>query len=297
MADDISWELYRTLLAVLREGSLSGAARRLGITQPTAGRHVALLEEAFGQPLFTRTQTGLRPTEAATALQAHAEAMESVAASLRRTGTGFKEGEATGTVRISASEVISMEVLPPALAELRQRHPGLRIEVDSSNAVQDLTQREVDIAVRMTPPKQDVLVARHVGTVDVALFAREDYLARAGTPSSEDELAHHALIGYDRETPFIRSASKAWPRWRRESFAFRADSDLVQLALIRAGAGIGGCQVALARRDPRLVRVLPPVVLRLETWVAMHGNLRTSRRHKVVFDALVACLQAHAGIQ
>ncbi|UPG90705.1 LysR family transcriptional regulator [Luteibacter aegosomaticola] len=294
MATDLSWELYRTFLAVSREGSLSGAARRLGITQPTVGRHVDQLEVAFGQRLFTRTQTGLKPTDAALVLHGHAEAMERVAAALERAGTGYREGEVSGTVRVSASEVVSMEVLPPAIAELRKHYPALRIEMVATNAVQDLLQREVDIAVRMAPPKQDVLVARHVGSVDIGLFAHEDYLARAGTPMRDDDLADHALIGYDHETPFLREASKAWPRWRREAFAFRSDSDLVQMALIRAGAGIGGCQVALARRDARLKRVLPHIGFPLETWIAMHGDLRTSRRHKVVFDALAACLQAHA---
>jgi DNA-binding transcriptional LysR family regulator len=294
MAADISWELYRTFLAVLREGSLSGAARRLGITQPTVGRHVDLLEGAFGRRLFTRTQTGLLPTEAAQALRSHAEAMEHVAAAMQRAGTGYAEGQVSGTVRISASEVVSMEVLPPALATLRRAWPALHIELVATNAVQDLLQREVDIAVRMAPPKQDALVARHVGTVDIGLFAHEDYLAHAGTPTHEEELSGHALIGYDQETPFLRAASKAWPGWRRSAFAFRADSDLVQLALVRAAAGIGGCQVAIAQRDPRLKRILPHVGFPLETWVAMHGDLRGSRRHKVVFDALAVCLKAHA---
>lgn len=294
MANDISWEFYRTFLAVLREGSLSGAARRLGITQPTVGRHVDLLEAAFGQRLFTRTQTGLMPTEAAQALHGHAEAMERVAAAMQRAGTGYVEGQVSGTVRVSASEVVSMEVLPPALAALRRAWPALHIEVVATNAVQDLLQREVDIAVRMAPPKQDALVARHVGAVAIGLFAHEDYLAQAGTPTREDELAGHALIGYDQETPFLRAASKAWPGWRRDAFAFRADSDLVQLALVRAAAGIGGCQVAIARRDPRLRRVLPRVGFSLDTWIAMHGDLRGSHRHKVVFDALAACLKAHA---
>lgn len=294
MATEISWELYRTFLAVLREGSLSGAARRLGITQPTAGRHVDQLEQSFGQRLFTRTQTGLQATDAAQALQGHAESMERTAAALQRAGTGYREGQVSGTVRVSASEVISMEVLPPALGRLQEVYPALRIELVATNTVQDLLQREVDIAVRMAPPKQDALVARHVGTVEIGLFAHESYLARAATPLTTDDLTDHALIGYDRETPFIRAASKAWPNWRRDAFAFRSDSDLVQLALVRAGAGIGGCQVALAARDPRLKRVLPGVSLPLETWIAMHGDLRTSRRHKVVFDALAACLQAHA---
>lgn len=119
----IGWEFYRTFLAVLTEGSLSGAARSLGITQPTVGRHISALEASFDQALFTRSQTGLLPTEAALALRGHAEAMRSTAAALERMATG--QGHlVSGTVRISASEVIGVEVLPPMLASLRKVHPS-----------------------------------------------------------------------------------------------------------------------------------------------------------------------------
>ena len=144
----ISWELYRSFLGVLREGSLSGAARALGITQPTVGRHVAALEEALEVVLFTRSQVGLLPTEVALALRTHAEAMESTAASLQRAASGQGEG-VRGVVRVSTSEVVAVEVLPPIVAKLREAHPALKVELVSTNRVQDLLRREADIAVRM----------------------------------------------------------------------------------------------------------------------------------------------------
>src|SRR5262249_4346350 len=159
MAGEIGWELYRTFLGVLREGSLSGAARTLGITQPTAGRHVAALERSLDLALFTRSPSGLLPTEAALALRDYAEAMSSTAAALRRAADSQGEG-VKGTVRISASEVVGAEVLPPIVAALRQAHPELQVELVLTNRVQDLLRQEADIAVRMTQPKQDVLVAR-----------------------------------------------------------------------------------------------------------------------------------------
>jgi DNA-binding transcriptional LysR family regulator len=295
MTDDIGWELYRTFLAVLTEGSLSGAARALGITQPTAGRHVAALEAALGQVLFTRSQSGLLPTDTAQALRGYAESMQSTAAALARAATG-QAGVVSGTVRVSASEVIAVEVLPPVLAGLRQAHPGLTIELVPTNRVQDLLRREADIAVRMTPPRQEQLVARHVGRIAVGLFARDDYLSRHGTPATLAALSGHTLIGFDAETPFLRAAQKALPPWRREAFGLRTDSDLAQLALIRAGAGIGACQVPVAARDARLVRVLETDwSFALETWVTMHEDLRASPRCKATFEALVAGLQAHVG--
>jgi DNA-binding transcriptional LysR family regulator len=290
MTTEISWELYRSFLGVLREGSLSGAARSLGLAQPTLSRHVAELEKSLSVPLFTRSQSGLLPTEAALALRSHAEAMNSTAASLRRAAESHGDG-VRGTVRVSASEVIGAEVLPPILAKLRQQHPQLKVELVLTNRVQDLLRREADIAVRMTEPKQDVLIARRVADVLIGLHAHKDYLARHGTPKKPGDLAQHALIGFDEQTAFIRSATRKMPTWTRDSFSIRTDSDLAQLALIRAGCGIGMCQVQLAKRDPSLVRVLPrQLELKLETWIAMHEDLRGSARCKVTFDALVKAL-------
>jgi DNA-binding transcriptional LysR family regulator len=298
MASSIEWELYRAFLGVLREGSLSGAARALGVAQPTVGRHVAALEKALGLVLFTRSQTGLLPTEAAFALRTHAEAMESTAAALERTASGLRDGAAgvAGTVRISVSEVVGVEVMPAIVADLAGRHPALKVELVLSNRVHDLLQREADIAVRMTAPRQEQLVARRVGAIELGLHAAPGYLHRRGTPATLDDLGAHALIGYDRPTPFVRQAAKALPGFTRDRFALRTDSDVAQLALIRAGAGIGVCQVPLAARARALVRVLPDAFsFRLDTWVTMHEDLRASPRCRVAFDALVAWLEDYIG--
>ncbi|WP_250501079.1 LysR family transcriptional regulator [Caballeronia sp. GAWG1-5s-s] len=289
MADNIGWELYRTLLAVLQEGSLSAAARALGITQPTAGRHIEALERALNVSLFTRSQTGLQPTDVALTLRAHAEAMQSTALSLERAASGHGNGgDVRGVVRVSASEVVGVEVLPPIIAALRQRHPQLVVELVLSNRVQDLLRREADIAVRMVRPKQTQLVARRIGSIELGLHAHRDYLAMHGTPRNAAALWKHAIIGYDQWTAFVREASKAFPGYSRGALSLRTDSDVAQFALIRAGAGIGVCQVPLARRDAALVRVLPKLVaLQLETWVTMHEDLRASPPCRATFDALV----------
>ncbi|MBI3346531.1 MAG: LysR family transcriptional regulator [Burkholderiales bacterium] len=294
MASTIPWELLRTLLGVLREGSLSGAARGLGLTQPTVGRHIAALERALAQPLFTRSSTGLLPTEAALALRGHAEQMEAAAAALQRAARSGGPGEISGTVRVTASEVIGVEVLAGVFAELRERHPGLVLELALSNQLQDLLRREADIAVRMTPPEQNQLVARRIGSVELGLHAHPAYLDRHGRPATLADLRGHTLIGFDAETPFIRAAAKRMGGISRDSFSLRSDSDLAQLALIRAGAGLGVCQTALARREPQLERVLAEqFAWPLETWVAMHEDLRHSAPCRAVFDALVLGLARH----
>jgi DNA-binding transcriptional LysR family regulator len=294
MGSEPNWEWYRSFLAVLDAGSLSGAARALGLTQPTLGRHVDQLEQALALKLFTRSFDGFAPTEAALELRPYAAGLAANAAALRRAAASHG-GDVRGTVRITASEVIGVEVLPPILAALRERHPALVFELVPSNEVGDLLRREADIAVRMVRPTQGPLVARHVGGIECGLHAHRRYLEAHGTPRSLEDLAGHATIGFDRENAAIRRLQSAYPALRRSGFALRADSDLAQLAAIRAGFGIGVCQCALAARDPALVRVLrPEFALVLDTWIAMHEDLRTSPRCAVTFAALVDGLGAHA---
>ncbi len=294
MNNDPDWNLHRTFLAVAREGSLSAAARRLGLTQPTAARHVEALEQAVGADLFLRSQRGLVPTELGLSLLPHAEALASAAAALMRTATG-RVGEIAGSVRVSASEVMGIERLPTILARLRRDHPRLTVELVLSDDVQDLLQREADIAVRQTQPLQGALLARRLPSTILGLHAHRDYIERRGTPRSLADLARHDVTGFDRETPAMRAFVEAFPAFDRSLFAFRADSNLAQLAAIRAGLGIGVCQVGMARRSPDLVRVLAgEVALDLPLWIVMHEDLKTSARCRAVFDALVDGLDGEA---
>ncbi|HVI91323.1 MAG TPA: LysR family transcriptional regulator [Dongiaceae bacterium] len=287
-----AWDLYRSFRAVLRAGSLSAAARELGLTQPTIGRHIGELEMALGGlTLFTRSQQGLIPTETATALAPHAEAMAQAAAAFIRTASGAADAIA-GTIRLTASVIIGGEVLPPILAAFRRRHPAVDVELVLSNRADDLLLREADIAVRMMRPTQAALVARELGSVKLGLHASADYLAAAGVPATFDDLEGHSLIGFDQETPFIRRLRDEGIAIDRDRLAFRSDSDLAQLAAIRAGFGIGVCQTELARRDARLVRVLADqFVIDLPVWLVMHEDLRGVRRMRAMADHLAAALR------
>ena len=283
---DPGWELYRSFLAVMREGSLSGAARALGMTQPSLGRHMRELESALGVALFARSPQGLAPTELARELVPHAESMASASAALRR-GASAGQDEISGAVRISASLVIGAEVLPPILAAFRERHPGIVIELVLSNQATDVLRRDADIAIRMVQPTQDALVARHVGRVMLGLFAHRRYLDAHGRPGTLADLAGHALIGFDTELPYIRRMRPEGMPYTRDNFALRTDNDLAALAALRAGFGIGVIQVNLARRDPQLERLLPDeLAVPLDTWVVMHEDLRQSLRVRRLFDHL-----------
>ena len=273
-----NWEWYRTFLRVLETGSLSAAARAMGLTQPTVGRHIDSLESALALKLFTRSFDGFRPTDAALELKPYAADVAATAAALRRVASSHGPG-VRGTVRLTASEVIGVEVLLPILAALRSEYPALVVELVLSNKVDDLLHREADIAVRMFRPRQDALVARRVGGIELGLHAHERYLAAHGTPKSMWALSRHAIIGFDHENAFIRRLQDQFKGLSRASFAFRADSDLAQLGAIRAGFGIGVCQAPLAAQDPALVLVLrSPFSLTLATWIAMHEDLRESAR-------------------
>lgn len=284
-----SWDFYRTFLAVLQQGSLSAAARDLGLTQPTVGRHIDALETAVGAELFTRSQQGLIPTDAALALKPYAETLASTTAALLRAASGSSD-RANGTVRISASEVMGAEVLPPILAELLASYPELIVELSASDTVEDLLQREADIAVRMVEPTQDALLSRHIGIIPLGFFAHRRYLERYGTPENIEDLQRHKLIGFDRQTAYIRMMRKRYPIFDSITFAFRSDHTIAQHNALRAGLGISFLHVPLARRDADLVRLLPEFELPLDTWVVMHENLKTSPRCRVTFDALVAGL-------
>jgi len=291
MINDIPWELYRSFLAVARHGSLSAAARALRLTQPTLGRHIDELELALGASLFTRSPQGLIATETTRGMVPIAEAMESAAAAMTRAASGAA-GEVAGVVRVTASDIMGAEVLPPILAEFAELHPRIAFELHLSNRTEDLLRRDADIAVRMVRPAQSGLVARRLGETWLGFYAHRRYLETHGVPRSFADLARFRLIGFDRDPVPVKAIGDAGIQITREMFSLRTDNDLAQLAALRAGYGIGGCQIGIARRDPDLMRVLPAAfAVPLETWLVMHEDLRSNTSVRRVFDHLAQGLK------
>jgi DNA-binding transcriptional LysR family regulator len=217
--------------------------------------------------------------------------MASAASALQRAASGGAE-EDRGAVRVTASEMVGSEVLPAALAAFREAHPRVVIELLLSNRSEDLLRREADIAVRMVRPSQAALFARKVGVIHLGFHAHPRYLKEHGSPKTIAELLSHPLIGFDK-VPTVRRLKNLGFPINRDLFAFRCDSDLGQYAALRAGFGIGVCQMALGRRD-KLVPLLPGALgFQLETWVVMHQDLKSTRRMRLMFDHLVDHLRAY----
>jgi DNA-binding transcriptional LysR family regulator len=279
------WQLYRTFLEVVRTRSLSGAARRLRLTQPTVGRQIEALETALALDLFTRSPRGLAPTPAAHDLVPHAQAMAAASEALLRAASGEAAAE-TGTVRLAASEFMGCEILPKILADFRNAHKTIDLELVLSNRLEDLLLRQADIAVRMLGPTQSQLVTKKIGKVSLGLYAHKTYVALNGVPETVEDLTQHCFIGFDRDDHSFRSVGGDALHVTRSMFGFRCDNDLAQLAALRAGVGIGGCQDNVAKKNPDLLPVLPDLRFELEIWLAMHEDLRTTRRVRLLFDHL-----------
>jgi len=286
MSNHVSWDDQRIFLAVLEEGSLSGAARRLGVSHPTVRSRLEGLEAALGTVLFTRSVNGLTPTEAAEALREPARTM-AMASDMFVRHAASPPGRIAGLVRISVPEFMGIEVVPRMLKRLRDLHPDIRIELSLSNAQANLLAQEVDVAVRTVAPKQEALVARKVASIPLGFFASVDYLERRGAPRTIAELAAHDMIGPDRNPSDLAFLAQLGPPLASTDFVLRTDSHPAQLAAARAGIGIAIAQVPVGLRDPGLRRVLPDfTAVMLDTWIVTHENLSKVPRIRAVFDCL-----------
>lgn len=285
------WDLFQSLHAVLQAGSLSAAARSRGLTQPTLGRHIEALEQQLGAPLFLRSPRGLQPTDLALSLRGHLEEMAAAAGAALRDASGAADA-AGGCVRLTASNVVGAEILPPILADFRRKNPQIDIELVLSNHNEDLSRRDADIAVRMSRPTQQSLVAKKVGTVALGFYATPDYVARHGAPDSIETLRGHTVIGFDTFPAGLKDVLPPGLEVDRSLFGFRSDSDAAQLAALKAGLGVAACLHAIGRRHG-LVRIMPELqVFEMEVWLAMHELQRTSPRMRLMFDHLAEALAA-----
>jgi DNA-binding transcriptional LysR family regulator len=290
---EIDWNLIRSFAAVAEWGSLSAAARKLRASQPTLGRHITELERALDVTLFRRSRDGYTLTKQGMELLGRAQAMREQAEALSRLALGATE-EVAGTVRIAASEMVSIYVLPPLLAVLAVEEPDIEIEIVASNLVENLLGRDADIAIRMMEPSQLDLIARKVADIPIVACAATSYLDRRGRPEDPSQLLQHVIIGFDRGMEMINGFRDAGVEIDRHAFHFRCDNHAVIWEATRAGIGISFQQRPIVEREPLVEIILPelrtPV---LPCWIAMHRDLRSSVRIRRVADFLREALRCY----
>ncbi len=285
------WGLIRSFLVALDQGSLLGAARVLRRSQPTMGRHIAELEGQLGVLLFERTGRGLVATTIALQLAQAARAMEDGAHQLARALSG-SQTQTTGTVRITASVPVAVQLLPPVLARMRLALPDIQVELVSSNQVSNLLRREADIAVRMVRPGQASLVARKIGNVGLGAYAHRSYLARREPIRKPVDLFRHELIGSDADTAILLGFRALGYPVTRDAFVLRTDDFIVQWRAVQAGLGVGFLADYMTRAEPDVVPVLPGLlkIPPLPMWLAVHREIRSNRRIRAVYDFLAEAL-------
>jgi DNA-binding transcriptional LysR family regulator len=288
---NFDWNLARSFLAALDQGSLLGAARVLRTSQPTVGRHIAELESQLGVVLFERTGRGLIPTATGIALAQSARAMEAGAIGLAQTVSGA-QAQATGSVRITASGPVATFLLPPLLTQMRQALPEIQIEIVASNKVSNLLRREADIAIRMVRPEQSTLIARKLGVVPICACAHKDYLATRAPLRQPLDLLSHTLIGSDADTTILNGFRSMGYPVTPAQFALRCDDFVVQWQAICSGFGVGFAAQYMLRSNlavqPVLVEKLK--IPALPMWLAVHREIRTNPRIRAVFDFLASHL-------
>jgi len=288
----IDWSLLSAFVQLVDAGSLSKAARKSGLSQPTLSRQIQLLERQLKMLLFERSARGMQLTGAGMKLVEHAMRMREAADGAVRSAQGF-EDDLGGSVRISASELTACHILPRILTKLRRQYPVIAFEVVASNEVSNLLNREADIAVRMTPPKQAEVVARKVTTLEVGIYAHKRYLRKQGVPESLADLMRCDLIGFDRDDSLSKGLIAAGATKSALRFAFRSDSHEVCWQMVREGFGCGFITAVIAATDRDVVRLLPrAAVPSLPVWLTVHREVRSNRRLRVVYDALAAELKS-----
>jgi DNA-binding transcriptional LysR family regulator len=287
----LKWSFLKDFLTVAECGSLSAAARRLGVSQPTLTRRMAALEESLHAEIFRRSPRGLELTEAGEAMLEPARQMEQGAQAVELAVSG-RDLTLAGLVRITATDGLAVEWLTPTLAEFRARQPRIDFEIITRIAAMDVLRREADIAIRLGRPRQAELVARRVGELVLGLYGSRAYLEEHGMPRTHADLADHCGVAFDEGDVYTGSGGVLDRLFGAARIVYRANTLTGQLAAIRAGFGIGGQACFIAKRDANLLRVLPEMEVRLEIWLVTHPGLRRSARIRAVYDFLAERLTA-----
>jgi DNA-binding transcriptional LysR family regulator len=276
----LAWDELRFFLAVCREGSYAGAARRLRVDETTVGRRVSRLETSLGTRLFGRTPDGLALTPAGESVRASSEEMERSAIELERRAMGA-DRKLAGRVRITAPELLGIHFILPALSKLRERNPGIVIELLPTIARLDMARAEADVAIRTTRPAEPDLVCRRAGRYGMAAYARK------GTSPA-------ALVTFSEAIrPRMRPIEERFPEL---PVALRSSSSSAVLQAVRLGIGVGDAPCFLADVDPALVRAGTDEPELLDVWLVAHADVHRTARVRTVLRAIAEAFQKSAAL-
>lgn len=287
----LDWNHARALAALAEAGTLSAAAELLGTTQPTVGRQIAALEEALAVSLIERVGRTVALTDAGLALAEQAQGMAANARRLSRIASG-RSTALEGDVTVSASEVISAHLLPPALATIRATYPGIRVAIVASNQATDLRRRVADIAVRNFRPTDEELIASALPSHGARFYATPGYLNALGRPAPTDDLSGVEFVGFDRSPVFAERLAMLGMHVSERQFRFVSENQLVQWELVKAGGAMGVMMEAVGDAEPSVERAFgDAVAIPVPMWLTTHREVRTSRRVRAVFDVISAHLR------
>jgi len=284
---NFDWNRARAFLLTAEEGSLSAAARALGMTQPTLGRQVSAFEKELGVVLFERAGQGLVLTPSGLELLEHVRAMGNAATQVSLTASGQTQ-TIEGAVCISASEVYATFILPPIIAKLRQMQPKIQVEIIASNQTSDLRRREADIALRNFEPTQPDLIAKKIKDVNARFYAASSYLEKIGHPQTKEDLEQADFISFDNTSMLINVLGELGLNLSKKNFPLLTENYITHWELVKQGLGIGIMPEEIGEAEPQVEQALAELAaIKFPIWLTTHRELRTSRRVRIVFDLLV----------
>ncbi len=284
--EKLDWNAARAFCATADEGSLSAAARKLGLTQPTMSRQVAALEAGLGVTLFERVGKRLVLTNSGRGLLEHARTMAAAADAMGLAAAGRSQ-DISGRVTISATDAVSAYLLPGLVQRVRQKAPQITLVIVASDSISDLRRREADIAIRHVRPTEPELIARLVGEMTAHFYAAESWLAKNGTPGSVAELCQAELLGFEPVDRFSEHLRAAGIPISPDRFRIVSDNSVVLWEMVRRGLGICMMLKEIAELMPGVIRLLPTLpATTVPVWLVSHRELHTSRRVRLVFDVL-----------
>lgn len=281
----MNWDDARFFLAVARCGTLRKAAHELGVDQATVGRHIAVFEETLGSKLFIRTPKSFLLSPLGKEMLVDVINMENAAQAIDRKATSGDES-LCGNVRIATTDTMAETFVIPALKQLRENFPRITVTLLTAVNISDISYCGADLAIRGARPESDELIIKRLATIEMGLYASQEYLDKQGTPSKGDQLHGHHLLMFPREL-----VPRHWNNFCGETLnnpnvVLQCNSQLLLRSATRNGLGIGLLSSFLADKDHDLVRILPENKDWIDIWLVLHPDLQRAARVRAVIQAL-----------